>query len=104
MATDHDTFVGSKSVYGWFFGAGAFAVILTLSLLTIDDALEASRSEQELSETLYELRTAQARVGAGRVDSRLLLQDDIQKDMPPVVDSEGHEAKATHTSAGSSHH
>ncbi len=56
----------------WMFGAGTFAILLTLFLVYVDYVLRHSNSEHVLGETLRELRAAQSSLGTGSVDERQL--------------------------------
>jgi hypothetical protein len=80
MGTARSTQVGSKEAYGWFFGAGLFAVLLTLTLLVIDDRKQSSTGEKDTAEVLRELRTAQSVVNTGSVDSRQLVTTVLFRD------------------------
>jgi hypothetical protein len=58
----------------WFFVAGIVAVVLSLSLLKVDDMLTYSPGEARLGATLQELRKAQAGVPSRSIDERELAE------------------------------
>jgi len=60
-----------KNGYTWFFGAGLFAVLLSIGLFFTDEMLENSSKERDLGQTLFELRSAQSSFTSGSVDERL---------------------------------
>lgn len=48
----------------WFFGAGLFAIVLSIGLFVADEKLSSSQKERELGSTIRELRTAQSALGS----------------------------------------
>ena len=47
-----------RNGYYWFFGAGLFAVALSIALFTVDETLSNSDSEKKLGEAIYDMRSA----------------------------------------------
>ncbi len=60
-----------RDAWIWFFAAGAFAILLSMFVQTVDFKLSTSDREKVLGETLRELRGAQAEIASGAVDERL---------------------------------
>jgi hypothetical protein len=58
----------------WLFVMGSFAILLSLGLFLVDRHLQTSPSEAKLGATLRELRGAQASLGRGEVDPRIVGQ------------------------------
>lgn len=58
----------------WFWGAGAAAVLLSLWLWNVDNRLTNSPRERVLTETLYDLRSAQTSLPTANVDHRLTVE------------------------------
>lgn len=58
--------------WNWFFGAGLFAVALSLGLAYMDHRLIHSDKEKRLGETLHELRSAQTSLAGHSADPRQL--------------------------------
>ncbi len=54
----------------WLFSAGAFAIALTVFLFFTDHKLSTSTREQDLGNTLRELRTAQSSLASRVTDER----------------------------------
>ena len=63
-----------RNGYYWFFGAGLFAVALSIALFTVDETLSNSDSEKKLGEAIYDMRSAQTSFGTGSVDERLSVE------------------------------
>lgn len=62
----------SEEAVKWFWGMGAVAIALTVTLLLADDRLTRSDKERRLADTLFELRSAQTTIpGRSGNDVRL---------------------------------
>lgn len=59
-----------KNGYYWLFGAGLFAIALSIALFTVDETLSNSDSEDRTGKIIYEMRSAQTSFGVGSVDER----------------------------------
>ncbi len=88
----------SRDAFTWLLGAGAFAVLLSVSLAVVDYRLSHSLKEKQLGATLKELRTAQSEMDS-RVTDHRQTQDFI---IEPVVAASG--AEAAESEHGSGHH
>ena len=73
MSSHHeDSATIKRDAFRWLVGAGTFAVLLSIGLAVTDYRLSHSTRERDLGNTLRELRTAQAEVGAASTDERIL--------------------------------
>ena len=63
--------------YMWFFGVGAIAICVAVTLATIDQSLTNSDREVRLNNTLKEVRSAQASFETRNVDKRLLVAQSV---------------------------
>ena len=64
---------GKKSAWFWLIGAGFCGILITFSLILVDDALSRSKHEKLLGEKLSELRAAQASQYSRATDERQFL-------------------------------
>ena len=66
-----------KGAYMWFFGVGALAVVVALTLYRVDVGLTSSDRETRLNNNLKEIRSAQASFETRNVDQRLLVTQSV---------------------------
>jgi len=75
-----------KAGFAWLYGAGLFAVILTLVLFRIDNRLSTSDYDSKLGAALHELRSAQAGLPSRSLDARVYVRSAVAADSADAHD------------------